>query len=57
MKPTAMRPVRLIGFCAVFLANSLGRARRLTGQEDGDMYVADSMRSQIGRILYTGRSD
>ncbi|MCY3487045.1 MAG: hypothetical protein OXH34_01280 [Bacteroidetes bacterium] len=56
MKPTAIRPFRLIGFCAVGVANSLGRARCLMGQEDGDVYVAGSMRSQNGRILYTGRS-
>ncbi|MCY3595181.1 MAG: hypothetical protein OXH01_08110 [Bacteroidetes bacterium] len=57
MKPTAIRPLRLIGLCAVVMADSLGQARHLTVQEDGDVYVADSMRGQIGRILYTGSSD
>ena len=57
MKPIAIRLFRLIELCAVVTADSLGQARHLTVQEDGDMYVAGSMRGQVGRILYTGRSD
>ena len=57
MKPIAIRLFRLIELCAVVMADSLGQARHLTVQEDGDVYVAGSMRGQVGRILYTGRSD
>lgn len=57
MKPIATLLFRLTGFCALVVADSLGRARHLTVQKNGDAYVADSMRGRIRGILYTGRSD
>ncbi len=45
------------GFYAVVVADSLGWARHLVVRENGDVYVADSMRDRIWRILYTSNSD
>lgn len=57
MKPIATLLFWLTGFCALVVADSLGLARHLTVQENGDAYVADSMRGRIRGILCTGRSD
>lgn len=54
MKPIATLLFRLTGFCSVVVADSLGQARHLTVRENGDVYLADSMRGRIWRILYTG---
>ncbi len=45
------------GFCAVVVADSLGWARHLMVQGNGNVYVADSKRGQTWRILYTSHSD
>ncbi|MDE2644330.1 MAG: hypothetical protein OXI05_00620 [Bacteroidota bacterium] len=52
-----MRLFQLIGFCAVFAADSPGRARHLTVRENDEVYVADSARGLNWRILYTDRSN
>ncbi|MCY3630759.1 MAG: hypothetical protein OXG94_12230 [Bacteroidetes bacterium] len=57
MKPISMRLFQLIGFCAVFAADSPGRARHLTVRENDEVYVADSARGLNWRILYTDRSN
>ena len=57
MKPITTLFFRLTGFRAVVVADSLGRAQYMTVQENSDVYLPDSMRGRIWRILYTGRRD